>query len=103
MKPHLTAEIAGVSRSGYYRWIKGAAKRAEREMRDRQDFELILSAYNQHGYRKGARGIYVRMLHWQDPVVMNIKKIIRLMDNNSVCPIRKANPYRRLACNDEAM
>ena len=28
-------------------------------MRDRQDFELVLSAYNQHGYRKGARGIYV--------------------------------------------
>lgn len=94
----MLCEIAGVSRSGYYRWIKGAAKRAEREMRDRQDFELILSAYNQHGYRKGARGIYMCMLHWQDPVVMNIKKIRRLMDKfGLVCPIRKANPYRRLA------
>ena len=94
----MLCEIAGVSRSGYYRWIKGAAKRAEREMRDIQDFELILSAYNQHGYRKGARGIYMCMLHWQDPVVMNIKKIRRLMDKfGLVCPIRKANPYRRLA------
>lgn len=94
----MLCEIAGVSRSGYYRWIKGAAKRAEREMRDRQDFELILSAYNQHGYRKGARGIYMCMLHWQDPAVMNIKKIRRLMDKfGLVCPIRKANPYRRLA------
>ncbi len=94
----MLCEIAGVSRSGSYRWIKGAAKRAEREMRDRQDFELILSAYNQHGYRKGARGIYMCMLHWQDPVVMNIKKIRRLMDKfGLVCPIRKANPYRRLA------
>ena len=94
----MLCEIAGVSRSGYYRWIKGAEKRAEREMRDRQDFELILSAYNQHGYRKGARGIYMCMLHWQDPVVMNIKKIRRLMDKfGLVCPIRKANPYRRLA------
>ena len=94
----MLCEIAGVSRSGYYRWIKGAAKRAEREMRDRQDFELILSAYNQHGYRKGACGIYMCMLHWQDPVVMNIKKIRRLMDKfGLVCPIRKANPYRRLA------
>lgn len=94
----MLCEIAGVSRSGYYRWIKGAAKRAEREMRDRQDFELILSAYNQHGYRKGARGIYMCMLHWQDPVVMNIKKIRRLMDKFGLfCPIRKANPYRRLA------
>ena len=94
----MLCEIAGVSRSGYYRWIKGAAKRSEREMRDRQDFELILSTYNQHGYRKGARGIYMCMLHWQDPVVMNIKKIRRLMDKfGLVCPIRKANPYRRLA------
>ena len=94
----MLCEIAGISRSGYYRQIKGAAKRAEREMRDRQDFELVLSAYNQHGYRKGARGIYMCMLHWQDPLVMNIQKIRRLMDKfGLVCPIRKANPYRRLA------
>lgn len=32
------------------------------------------------------------------PVVMNLKKIRRLMNKyNLVCPIRKANPYRRMA------
>lgn len=30
---------------------------------DRQDFELILWAYNERGYSKGARGIYMCMLH----------------------------------------
>lgn len=26
---------------------------------DRKDFELILKAYNEHGYKKGARGIWI--------------------------------------------
>ena len=38
------------------------------------------------------------MIHWETPVVMNIKKIRRLMDKYGLeCPIRKANPYRRMA------
>ena len=32
------------------------------------------------------------------PIVMNVKKIRRLMKKyNLFCPIRKANPYRRMA------
>ena len=46
-------QIAGVSRSGYYNWVNSANKRAEREARDRADFELILEAYNFRGYAKG--------------------------------------------------
>lgn len=38
------------------------------------------------------------LLHLNPPVVMNIKKIRRLMKKyNLFCPIRKANPYRRMA------
>ena len=38
------------------------------------------------------------MLHWPEPVVMNLKKIRRLMNKYGLfCPIRKANPYRRMA------
>ena len=38
------------------------------------------------------------LLHMNPPVVMNIKKIRRLMKKyNLFCPIRKANPYRRMA------
>lgn len=94
----MLCEIAGVSRSGYYRWVNSAGVREEREQKDREDFELILKAYNQRGYSKGARGIYMCMIHWNPPVVMNLKKIRRLMDKYGlICPIRKANPYRRMA------
>ena len=35
--------IAGVSRSGYYAWLKAAPTRAAKEEQDRKDFDLILS------------------------------------------------------------
>lgn len=90
--------IAGVSRSGYYAWVKAAPIREEQEERDRKDFDLILSAYKKRGYKKGAQSIYMGLLHMDPPVVMNIKKIRRLMRKyNLVCPIRKANPYRQMA------
>lgn len=91
-------EIAGVSRSGYYAWVSAASARNIQEKQDRKDFELVLAAYKQHGYSKGARGIYMALLHRKSPVVMNLKKIRRLMDKfNLSCPIRKVNPYRRMA------
>lgn len=94
----MLCDIAGVSRSGYYRWVNAADVRKEKENKDRADFELILKAYNQRGFNKGARSIYMCMLHWNPPVVMNIKKIRRLMEKYGLkCPIRKANPYRRMA------
>ena len=40
----------------------------------------------------------MRLLHSDPPVQMNVKKIRRLMDKYGLfCPIRKANPYRRMA------
>jgi transposase InsO family protein len=89
-------DIAGVSRSGYYAWIGAAPARQKRELHDKADFVLILEAYRFRGYKKGARSIYMRLLH--QGIVMNIKKIRRLMKKyNLACPIRKANPYRRMA------
>lgn len=94
----MLCEIAGVSRSGYYKWVKSAGIREERERKDREDFEKIRKAYHQRGYSKGARSIYMCMAHWNPAVVMNLKKIRRLMDKYGlVCPVRKANPYRRMA------
>ena len=91
-------EIAGVSRSGYYYWLHSSDKRSEKEARDQADFELILQAYQFRGYDKGIRGIHMRLLHMNPPVIMNTKKIQRLMHKyRLVCPIRKANPYRRMA------
>ena len=49
-------------------------------------------------YDKGAKGIKMRLLHLNPPVNMNLKKIRRLMKKyRLLCPIRKANPYRRMA------
>lgn len=94
----MLCEIAQVSRSGYYNWINSENTRIEKENNDRKDFEIILQAYQYRGYNKGARGIYMRLLHMNPPIVMNVKKIRRLMKKyNLFCPIRKANPYRRMA------
>lgn len=90
--------IAGVSRSGYYNWVASADKRANREAADKADFKIILDAYKFRGYDKGIRGINMRLLHLDPPVVMNLKKIRRLMHKYGLfCPVRKANPYRRMA------
>lgn len=90
--------IAGVSRSGYYNWLKSEEKRSEREAQDRKDFDIILHAYLYRGYDKGVRGIRMRLQHMEPPVIMNEKKIRRLMRKYGlVCPIRSANPYRRMA------
>lgn len=91
--------LAGVSRSGYYSWLNNLNKKDsylnKKEEQDRKDFDLILTAYKFKGYDKGRRGIYMRLLHMG--TVMNIKKISRLMKKfNLFCPIRKANPYRRM-------
>lgn len=91
-------KMAGVSRSGYYAWLKAETVRQAREEQDRKDFELILTAYKRRGYKKGARSIYMELLHLDRPVIMNVKKIRRLMKKfHLLCPIRKANPYRQLA------
>lgn len=98
--PHIPIQelcnMAGVSRSGYYSWLKSLEKKALREARDKEDFDRILEAYKFRGYDKGSRGIHMRLLHMG--ILMNRKKICRLMQKfNLKCPIRKANPYRRMA------
>lgn len=90
--------IAGVSRSGYYAWVNAAPLRERQEQQDRDDFDLILSAYRMHGYSKGAQGIHMALLHMDPPVSMNLKKIRRLMHKFHLsCPYRGPNPYRRMA------
>ena len=89
-------ESAGVSRSGYYRWLDATDIRDIREEQDKKDFEQILEAYKFRGYDKGSRGIHMRLLN--QGIRMNRKKIQRLMSKyNLKCKIRKANPYRRMA------
>lgn len=94
----MLCDIAKVSRSGYYNWVKSEDIRIKKEEQDRKDFEIILEVYKYRGYDKGARGIYMRLIHMDPPIIMNVKKIRRLMKKYKLfCPIRKANPYRRMA------
>jgi len=89
-------QIAGVSRSGYYNWCSNEPVRKTRYDADKRDFDLILEAYSFRGYKKGVRSIHMRLLHVG--IIMNVKKIRRLMNKFGLkCPIRKANPYRRMA------
>ena len=91
----LLCKMAGVSRSGFYSWIDGEPSRKVKEEKDRRDFDIVLEAYR-YRYPKGARGIYMHLLHYN--ICMNIKKIRRLMDKYGLqCPIRKLNPYRQMA------
>ena len=89
-------EISGVSRSGYYKYLKSDIRQISREESDLKDFQLIQEAYSYRGYDKGVMGIHMRLLHMG--IRMNHKKIRRLMRKYGLYyPIRKANPYRRMA------
>lgn len=90
---------AGVSRSGYYNYVKNLTsdKYLLREEKDKEDFELILKAYQFKNRHKGARLIKMTLERDFD-TIMNLKKIRRLMKKfGLICPIRKANPYRRMS------
>lgn len=89
-------QLAGVSRSGYYGYMKSDEKRKERERKDEADFQMILQAYRFKNRHKGIRQVKMT-LYRSFSVKMNHKKIQRLMRKYGLyCPIRKANPYRRL-------
>ena len=90
--------VAGVSRSGYYNYFSTKSQ-IYREQCDNQDEavrDTILKAYNFKGRKKGARQIKMT-LQGKFGIVYNLKRIGRIMKKYSIiCPIRKANPYRRM-------
>jgi transposase InsO family protein len=89
-------ETAGISRSGYYSWLTREQYRVQKEYQDKQDFELILKAFQYKNRYKGAKSIKM-VLFRKFHVDMNLKKIRRLMNKYGLrCPIRKANPYKKI-------
>ncbi|WP_458460227.1 IS3 family transposase [Paenibacillus sp.] len=98
-KVHVLCEIAGVSRSGYYQYCSEDARlhRQKQEQDDQKVKAIILKAYHYRGRKKGARQIKMTLEHHYG-VTYNLKRIRRVMQKYSiVCPIRKANPARRMA------
>ena len=89
--------VAGVSRSGYYSFISRKDNKVCTESKDDQDFKMINKAYEFKGRNKGARQIQMVLLN-KYKIIMNLKKIRRLMKKYGLyCPIRRANPYRKMA------
>ena len=95
MVSHL-CEIAAVSKSGYYNYLKSYGIRKNKEERDLQLKEIILKAFDHRGYKKGSRSIKMVLEH-EFNLIISRKCIQRIMRKyNIICPIRKANPYRRM-------
>jgi putative transposase len=90
--------LAGVSRSGYYNYFneKSQEQRKQKDKKDEAVKEIILKAFHFKKRKKGARQIKMT-LAGQFNVVYNLKRIRRIMNKYEIiCPIRKANPYRRM-------
>jgi len=97
MITHL-CEIAGVSRSGYYKYFSSESKdrRDQKNIDDKVLRDNVLKAFNFKRKKKGARQIKM-VLENEFSIIYNLKRIRRIMKKfNIFCPIRKANPYRRM-------
>ena len=93
---------AGVSRSGYYKWLQNSEKHGIREEQDFQDYLLLKSFYDASKGKLGYRGYYMAIAE-VCYVPMNHKKILRLMRKYHLfSKVRRANPYKNLAKATEA-
>lgn len=83
----------GVSKSGYYKWIKTAPLRQAREEQDYADFIIIKETWLKHKKKHGYKRIYMDLMN-DEGIIINPKKIYRLMNKNGIqAQIRKKNPY----------
>lgn len=90
-------DLLNVSRSGYYNYLNTLDNQILMENKDLEARDNILMAYNYKGYSKGSRSIKM-VLENELSIIYSRKKIQRIMRKYNIkCPIRKANPYRRMA------
>jgi len=84
--------IAGVSRSGYYRWLKDVDK----PDKDYEDYLLIKEIFEKGKRKLGWRTIQMKLFTIHR-IVMNHKKIIRIKNKyNLFTKVRRANPYKAM-------
>jgi len=90
-------ELAEVSRSGYYHYLKTKELRDKRYQQDLGDYKVIKKAFDYKGCPKGSRGITMTLKN-EFGIIFNRKRVQRIMRKfGIVCPIRKPNPYKRMA------
>jgi len=83
-------QIAGVSTSGYYKWL------ARDKNKDEDDCLIIKEIFDKGKGKLGWRSIKMRLESDYD-LVMNHKKIKRIMrENRLITKIRRKNPYKMI-------
>jgi len=88
----LLCNIANVSKSGYYKWLKNA----DQIPKDYDDYLLVKEIFDKGKQKYGWRQIRMN-LERRKKIVMNHKKIIRIMHKyNLVAKIRRRNPYKAI-------
>lgn len=84
--------IAGVSRSGYYQWLKSANEPAK----DHTDYLLVKEIFDNGKAKYGWRTIKMK-LEREKKIIMNHKKIIRIKKQYALTTrIRRRNPYKAI-------
>ena len=92
MPVKLLCDIAKVSKSGYYEWLKNSDK----EESDHEDYLLVKEIFEKGKSKFGWRTIRMR-LKSDKQIVMNHKKIIRIKSKYQlITKIRRVNPYRAI-------
>jgi transposase InsO family protein len=86
----LLCDIAKVSRSGYYRSLKGMDQLAK----DYNDYLLVKEIFDQGKSKFGWRQVTMGLKR-DKGIIMNHKKVIRIMKKyHLVAKIRRRNPYK---------
>ena len=87
----MLCKIAGISRSGYYEWLKTSSE----PEKDYEDYLLIKKVFEGGKKKLGFRGVQMKLLEKQ--TIMNHKKINRIMHKYHLyCKIRRRNPYKNI-------
>jgi len=83
-------DIARVSKSGYYKWLKTRDK----QDKDYEDYLVVKDVFNRGKGKWGFRTVQME-LRTNEGVIMNHKKIIRIMNKYKlITKIRRRNPYK---------
>ncbi|MEK0337875.1 MAG: IS3 family transposase [Nitrosopumilus sp.] len=85
-------DIARVSKSGYYKWLKTS----DEQDKDHEDYLIIKEIFNKGKSKYGFRTIQMKLIS-DKKITMNHKKIIRIMKKyNLITKIRRRNPYKMI-------
>jgi len=88
----MMCRICNVSKSGYYQWFRNS----EEPEKDYDDYLLIKKVFEDGKKKLGFRSVQMN-LKTEKQVIMNHKKIIRIMNKYHLfCKIRRRNPYKNI-------